>query len=328
MGFHLSDGAVHTYLQGNEYEDIAAAWDWNLIPGTTVDYNATPLNCDNTKWGGVESFVGGASTGEIGVAAMRYTNPYTKSLSWQKAWFFLAGDVQHVMISNVSSLNASVPVFSVLDQRLHTGDVLVDGHVAQPFNYTAPQSLYHGGVGYKFEHPVELSVDYGNRTGNWSALGISTQPPPTTDLFSAWIDHTTGNGGAPISYSVYPGVDNNTFFDKIECSSVQTAQNDAEVSAVFDESQNIYMAVFWNAKGGVAWFNGDGEAAPLVIAASGSAAIIYEADTGNVTVSDPSQTLQNIQVDIAALGKPPVSLDFTLPSGGKAGSSVSQNVEY
>ena len=31
FGFHLSDGTVYTYLDGNEYEDIAAAWDWNLI---------------------------------------------------------------------------------------------------------------------------------------------------------------------------------------------------------------------------------------------------------------------------------------------------------
>lgn len=29
FGFHLSDGTLYTYLQGNEYEDIAAAWDWN-----------------------------------------------------------------------------------------------------------------------------------------------------------------------------------------------------------------------------------------------------------------------------------------------------------
>lgn len=29
LGFHLSDGTVYTYLQGDEYEDIEAAWDWN-----------------------------------------------------------------------------------------------------------------------------------------------------------------------------------------------------------------------------------------------------------------------------------------------------------
>ena len=44
MGFHLSDGTIYTHLNGDEYEDIVAAWDWNLIPGTTVDYGGTPLD--------------------------------------------------------------------------------------------------------------------------------------------------------------------------------------------------------------------------------------------------------------------------------------------
>ena len=26
-GFHLADGTLFTYVQGDEYEDIAAAWD-------------------------------------------------------------------------------------------------------------------------------------------------------------------------------------------------------------------------------------------------------------------------------------------------------------
>lgn len=29
-GFHLADGTLYTYRQGDEDEDIAAAWDWNF----------------------------------------------------------------------------------------------------------------------------------------------------------------------------------------------------------------------------------------------------------------------------------------------------------
>jgi len=116
FGFHLSDGTVYTYLEGNEYEDIAAAWDWNLIPGTTTDYAATPLNCNNTSWKGIEQFVGGVSNTQVGIAAMRYYNPFTHSLKWQKAWFFLENDIQFVMVNNLSS-NNSAPLYSVLDQR-------------------------------------------------------------------------------------------------------------------------------------------------------------------------------------------------------------------
>ena len=70
LGFHLADGATYTYVTGVEYEDISAAWDWNLIPGTTVDYGATPLSCDTENQVGIEDFVGGVSDGKLGAAVM------------------------------------------------------------------------------------------------------------------------------------------------------------------------------------------------------------------------------------------------------------------
>src|SRR5882762_6330814 len=110
-GFHLADGAMYTYMTGDEYEDIFGSWDWNLIPGITTDYGATELSCDNTQWVGVQEFVGGVSAGSSGIAVMRYTNPYTQTLDWKKAWFFLPGDVQHVMVSGLTS-TSSAPVYS------------------------------------------------------------------------------------------------------------------------------------------------------------------------------------------------------------------------
>ena len=70
FGFHLSDGTTYTYVSGDEYEDIAAAWDWNMIPGTTVDFGATPLRCHMANRQGIENFVGGVSTGRLGAAVM------------------------------------------------------------------------------------------------------------------------------------------------------------------------------------------------------------------------------------------------------------------
>ena len=145
FGFHLSDGVLHTYLRGNEYE--STAWDWNFIPGITVDYGATPLNCDGAATSGVEAFVGGVSTGQCGVATMRYTNPTRQTaLHWQKAWFFLQHDVQHVMVSGVAS-SSGAPVYTVLDQRLHNGSIMVDGSAQrQSMNSTIALSLFGMGM--------------------------------------------------------------------------------------------------------------------------------------------------------------------------------------
>ena len=116
LGFHLSDGTVYQHIDGTEYEDIAAAWNWNLIPGITTDYGNTPLECETVGTSSTETWVGGVSNGARGLAVMSYTNPITHAMSWQKTWFFLDNDVQYVMLNGVTS-TSDAPVFSVLDQR-------------------------------------------------------------------------------------------------------------------------------------------------------------------------------------------------------------------
>jgi len=271
-----------------------------MIPGTTVDYGGTPLTCGDTDVDGVEVFVGGVSTGNVGLAVMRYQNPLTGALGWQKAWAFVEGDVQHVMINNiVQHLNVSddgdvPPVFSVLDQRTHNGDVWVDGlPLSVGGNFSGARSLWHAGVGYLFPESkqgaqissaqlTQLSVDFGNRTGNWSTIGISKQVPPTVDLFSAWLVHSpdpasnAGSGSSAanlnaLSYSTYPGT--SSYSDFVEKSrknmtrGLVEARNDAHVSAVYDTRRHrrdhrrdseqhsntgvrTAYIVFWDSQGG------------------------------------------------------------------------------
>ncbi|TFK57256.1 polysaccharide lyase family 8 protein [Heliocybe sulcata] len=339
FGFHLSDGTVYTYLQGDEYEDIAAAWDWNLIPGTTVDYGGTPLNCTHASYTGIEDFVGGVTTSTVGASAMRYTNPSTGDLAWQKAWFFLEGGVQQVMVNNIQA-TSSAPVYSVLDQRRHVGEVWVNGapiFSEQGGNFTHARSLWHGDVGYSFDNGpqgVQLSVQTGNRTGNWSAIGTSSQPPESVDLFAAWVDHTSLD--TPLSYSVYPATDLGTFQYKSLVACVRTIQNDGNISAVYDPNHRTAMFVFWNAEGGSVQFEPSIWETPMTVAANGNAAVVYDMTTNIVTVSDPSQTLSSLQINISAghgliapAGWWPgesKQLIFSLPSGGLAGSSSSQTI--
>ncbi|KAJ6519860.1 polysaccharide lyase family 8 protein [Mycena sanguinolenta] len=331
FGFHLSDGSLRTYIQGNEYEDIAAAMDWNLIPGITTDYGATPLNCAQTGAIGIESFVGGASNGHIGAAAMRYTNPHTKTLHWQKSWFFLDDDVQVVLVSNISSTtNASV--ISVLDQRLHNGPVMIDQKaVATPFanHGVSSQSLWHGNVGYTFPTTnFSLSVQVGQKTGNWSAIGTSTQPPNTVDLFAAWLIHESPT--ASLAYTIYPGTDFKTFLTKSSKSHIQVVQNDGLISAILDSNNSKAMAVFWAPTGGSVTF-APGSPSAVTISTNGTAAVIFDMSARVVTVSDPTHLLTALSVILtkgSGKGSVTKTLAITLPSAsqGLAGSSVSQNV--
>ena len=369
FGFHLSDGTLYTYLTGDEYEDIAASWDWNLIPGITTDYGGTTLNCSKASATGKQSFVGGVSDGEVGAAVMRYTNPITRNITFQKAWFFLDDDVQVVMLSDVAS-NSSSPTISVLDQKKHVGPYYVDdvevnsstkrncaakrskSHGRRHHRRAAPsvlpttnvthhsgiQSLWHASVGYSFDlgSSVSVSVQTGNKTGNWSTLGISTQPLSNVDMFAAWIEQPKEQ--TSLAYKIFPATDRTSFQQKASRhrSNHQVLVNDKTTSAILDTQDDTAFIIFWGAKGGSVTVPGPSGSADVTVSSDIRSAIIYHRSKGKVVVSDPSHTASALTLNLKAgdVGKKPPgfeagsqrTLDFVLPSGGLAGNSASQSL--
>ncbi|CAE6346706.1 unnamed protein product [Rhizoctonia solani] len=252
FGFHLSDGAMYQYSTGQEYLDMYATFDWNLVPGTTVDYNATVLNCSTTEKLGVNTYAGGVSAGDVGIAAMQYTNPNTRAFSFKKAWFFFKDNVQHVQVNGISS-TTSAPVYSVLDQRLHKGPIYLDGEQVTSGNYCDVDSLWHAGTGYVFPESqgTEIRLEAGEKTGNWSKIGTSTKGNVTKDMFSASIIHDQANLGTPMEYSIFPATkSNDEFEDKAETCTPQTVVNDGTASAALDYDARTLGAAFWNVGGG------------------------------------------------------------------------------
>ncbi|KAI0757019.1 polysaccharide lyase family 8 protein [Daedaleopsis nitida] len=337
FGFHLSDGTVYTHMTGDEYEDIVAAWDWNLIPGITVDYGATPLTCSTTRKTGTQPFVGGASDGRVGAIAMRYETPTTKTLNWRKTWFFLENDIQFVMIARITS-STSAPVFSILDQRKHVGDVLVNGKSASSGNFSHPSTLWHGGVGYVFNttDPVTLSVDIATKTGDWSAIGASSKPPVTVDMFSAWLSHD--DLSAAISYMVFPATTASSFQTKAQAAAtnLQVIRNDGSISALVDSATKTVFGVFWETNGGQFTIPAQtAGGATIKVQTSGNSNIILHMDTWTLTIADPTQLLTSVTVTLTlGSGTAPAgwgtsktkSMVLTLPSGGVVGDSVTWNI--
>lgn len=312
---------------------LSHANDSSVIPGTTTDYGNTPLSCDKAGTKGKNAFVGGVSNGKVGAAAMTYTNPLTSALNWKKAWFFLEGGVQRVMIPFINS-SSSAPVLSVLDQKRRNGTILIDGHIVdgEKTSVSRPLSLWHDNIGYTFDQidsSVSLTVQSGPKTGNWSAIGTSSASPNTVDLFAAWLDQGSGPSSSfpVLSYTAYPAVSIEAFEFKSNTTRVRTIQNDAHISAVYDGVHSTAMVVFWDVTGGSVQFTTTYKM-EVTIEASASSAVIYNMQTGTVTVSDPSQTATNLTLGIT-LSKPRENAKsrafaFTLPTGGLAGSSVSQ----
>jgi len=201
------------------------------------------------------------------------------------------------------------------------------------------QTLWHSDVGYifpQFNGSATLSLQVGEKTGNWANIGTSTQPPTTVDLFAAWIQHI--DISVPISYTMVPGVNQKAFVKKQnsnQLQQLQEIQNDGSISAVLDQANQLAFFVFWQAEGGNVTFTPKANVAPITITTNANIALIYRLKTGEVTVSDPSQSLSIAQVslNLGTGNKPPhwgsgdvKTLVFQLPSGGLIGSSVTLNI--
>ncbi|KAH8823240.1 polysaccharide lyase family 8 protein [Flagelloscypha sp. PMI_526] len=309
-GFHLGDGASYTYVDGAEYEDVVQAWDWELIPGTTSDYGSTPLTCENTKKKGLKDFVGGATDGKTGTAAMSFTNPVTKSLSWNKAWFFLEDDVQFVLVSNISSTTAN-PVYSVLDQKRQKGAVM-----QVPAGSGNGIRTWHNGVGYSV--PLSGDLEFGYKTvsrqGDWSAIGTSTVPGTNVDMFTATVKHKKLTSA--LGYALFPGTDFSTFQSKSSSRTITVLSATSVVSAIYDKTKSTVFFAFWNA--GTLTVDALEPGQKFTMTTSAAIVGFVKVKTGAVTLSDPTQKQTNAKIVVN--GK---SATVALPGGRDAGKSVS-----
>jgi chondroitin AC lyase len=85
-GTYLSDGVSLVQRTGNEYKNIQAIWQWNMLPGTTTD---TTINVSDAKLiasSNTSAFVGQVGDGTIGASAMYYNR---MGISGYKSYFYV-----------------------------------------------------------------------------------------------------------------------------------------------------------------------------------------------------------------------------------------------
>lgn len=350
-GYHLGQGTMFTYVNGYEYRDIEAQWDWNLIPGTTVLLDHPKLNAS------IVGFTG--KTTWVGMAVEDYVDPYDGSLAYKKAWFYLDDSV--LVTTTGVSVNSSVPglggvpVVTVLDNRAAAdGGVWLDDQQIQTstlgsaFNAT---TLYYGGNGYlSYGTPFQLTVAEGNRTGNWSAISTSTQGVTTGNIFSAYTaipsDPTTA-----YTYAFFPAASPDRLASEASQPTTTTIQGDGVLGVA---GAGRLQIAFW--PGGamtttvslaqVGW----AKAGNVTVTTSEAAVFIFATNSAGrlvVTLADPGQSLPSLSFSMimpglsceegldwddgcyeASDGKGVQFRDIQLPRGGFAGASVFRDVQY
>jgi chondroitin AC lyase len=305
-GLHLADGATYFYRSGHEYDDIFPAWDWRLIPGVTCQLDNTSLRWPAADLKRGAEFVGGVSDGTNACAAMNF---HRDGLRAKKAWFFL-GDTVVCLGADISA-TGNQPVVTTLNQCLLKTAVTVrrDGKVESlgdaAKNLSGADWVEQDGLRYTRLEPEALQFSATNQTGNWHTVFDSPAAPKADvakDIFTLWIDHGTNASFGSYAYSVAPA-------EETVDQEIKILSNSGQVQAVKIGvgKNNFVAAVFWRA--------GSADLDGTSVKANAPCLLLLNA--AHVTVSDPTQKLKTLQLEIN--GKSTV---ISLPQGDAAGNSV------
>ena len=306
---HIADGATCLMCRGDEYLDIYPVWDWLGIPGTTVEQN-TPFPQKRIKRTGKSDFVGGASDGSVGCAAMDLV--YDR-LQANKAWFCF----DHAMVCLGTGITCGTPnpVMTTLNQCLLHGPVYAAAGPVSPGHrrISAPGWLWHDGIGYVWPTPATVDLKIGPQRGAWSDIGTGSAATVTKDVFDLAIDHGPGPRDAGYAYVLLPGSTQQQTAAAAARLPVDILSNTPRLQAVWEPATGVLQAVFHQP--------GTAVAGDVHVSVDRPCLLVYRRDKGTVSVSNPLNAADTVTVRVDGRA---VRLD--LPGGMEAGSTVTRPV--
>lgn len=345
-GYHVNQGSLYAWVNGNEYTNVSGAWDWYLIPGSTVLDHYPTLNISWISVTGKKPFVGVASDGQNGVSVMDYIEPHDASISYRRAWFYYDDMVINV-IANASRLTtaSTAPILHVLDQRISDGSKLALDGKEQSSNTvtTTAKTIQYGGNGYYAFNggSFALTASDASRTGNWSELSNTNAGSVTKNIFTAY--HTMLNAST-IAYAYVPRISASDLANRakaptgslkpINSAGVIGIAGNGHLALTFwpnaVKSQQVQMpTIGWKTSGSI------------TVTTTAPGIFMFDIDSAgkmSIKASDPTQLLKSITLTLKAdtlslrcdsstayctqLANG-VTLALTLPEGPMAGSTLS-----
>ena len=209
LGFYLADGATYTYVDGDEYNNIFAVWDWRKIPGVTSYQTLQPLK--QLNWGAHQnnsSFAGNVNNGKTGITAMHFKR---EGIDARKAWIF-TNDYVLCLGAGITADSGCV-ITTAIEQCLSkkpmqywNGKAWESLSVKEWSNGNNPR-FFHNKTGY-----IILSgkgkATLKEQTGNWHNVmqmypNAEAQADKKT-VFSLWVDHGIDPKNESYQYLILP----------------------------------------------------------------------------------------------------------------------------
>jgi chondroitin AC lyase len=329
-GYHLSDGVLFLMRRGDEYHDLQPVWDYRKLPGLTARQSPDPLPYGRrVPREGNTNFVGGASDGLAGVAAMDLQKDDVRA---KKAYFFT--DQGIVCLGSGITGDRPESVMTTLDQNRLASDIhflrdevaetLVGGRVeAQDI-----RAVVHDSVAYVMLESASLVIESGKRDGSWHRVEEKAPDERVPqDVFTCYIDHGANPTDASYAYRMIPGASAADLPGLVNQPSIRVLENTPAIQAVDIQSQGLIQAVF-HAQGSLKL----GDEDHLTVDAPCVVQLRVEGDNRSLTIADPTQELDQLTVTLTGkLNSPEATyaaaenvtrVVVQLPNGPLAGQSV------
>ncbi|WP_268033736.1 polysaccharide lyase family 8 super-sandwich domain-containing protein [Algoriphagus sp. PAP.12] len=327
VGQFLTEGAMYLATGGNEYFNIFPVWKWYMIPGTTTP--AVKNLKKRTNWvavKGLADFVGGVSDGLNGVTTFAMDAYETKA---KKGWFFF--DDKVICLGAEISANRDEPIYTTINQSLQKGDVQYSENVIFE-KLTEPEHhfkqgikwAFHDEIAYFFPQSQDIWLSAKSQSGSWKEINSnSSDKVIEMDVFSLWIDHGKNPKNDSYEYIIIPGIESPDAISSASVSSIEIVENSSDIQAVWDNSNKLLGVVFYK-KGKLEW---DGNTISI-----DQPGVVLACQTNDnewtINYADPTQKLTGSVKAEIKIDSNSESLNFQLPTGNMAGSTVSEKVSF
>jgi len=241
LSHHIADGCNVLLRTGLEYRDIFPVWDWQKIPGTTVEQS--PKLAGSPRRQGERSFVDGT----YGMAAFDHLRG---ELAARKCWAFF--DREYVCLGAGITCRSDHPVITTVSQCCLEGAVTVqEGAAARELakgSHTLDSASWvlHDEVAYVFLEPAQLRMENDVQQGSWSQINRRyPQDAISREVFTLWIDHGPSPADSTYAYLVAPEIDSASLASYAAEPPVRILRNDPEIQAVWHEKLRIAGIAFY-----------------------------------------------------------------------------------
>jgi chondroitin AC lyase len=329
-GYYMGAGTYFLTRHGKEYEGIEPVWDYQRLPGTTVE-QVPNFSWPNIDWGknmwGSHDFAGGVSDGKRCVLSMELSR---QNVTHAYKTVMALGNQVMCIGTRINSQGATHPVITSVNQCIAIGPVRYMDIKGVIYTLDVGDSVikddihqvHHDGFIYKFYRGVpgpKITVQLKVQAGKWSDVntGGSTETVQYP-VFSMWVNHEKKENGSYI-YNIIAAD------DFTSTPSRASPSLEADDLHLWTDGTAVMASCFKVDPGSQL----AQDETPLLLPDQ-PCSYIYdvEAATLVLTCSDPTQTLSSLSFfnPLDDAGNPAAPLKVALPEGDDKGRSVTVSV--